>query len=121
MSAIIYVGQDMSGAVCPSEYVDEEIYARQGAEDGHHYFFYDGDLGWLDEFRTQARIALENFIDSHSKENRQSGPNAHTADLIIDEVETRAGQLRDNEGQITHYVIAAENWRRIRTSLRSMS
>lgn len=45
--------------------------------------------------------------------------NHFTAETIINEVEHNGSIIKDSKGEITHYAITAENWRKIRTSIRN--
>ena len=62
---IIYVGLDMLGRVNPGivnvESEESEEYIYDFAERGHHYFYYEGDLSWLDEFSKARLEALEEW------------------------------------------------------------
>lgn len=60
---IIYVGEDMLGHTSPGIYGLDEEYAREGAERGHHYFFYDGNLEWLKPFEEERLQSLQSVVN----------------------------------------------------------
>lgn len=45
--------------------------------------------------------------------------NTFVAETIINEVENNGSIIKDSKGEITHFIITAENWRRIRTTIRN--